>query len=177
MRRRPALLVLAVPLAYAAAWLGSAFLDDPCFLAGGERDRIDYLQRWLPPHVDCRITEPGGATRIEQGSAETFLALFGLALVLAAALIAPHAALIAPHAAAAIAQPPRDATPVAAGAGVPMFRGGPAHSGPWPAGKPVVRWSVDLGSLVLGSPAVVDGVAHGANTAGVLDAGAGSAGS
>ncbi len=61
-------------------------------------------------------------------------------------------------------RPSREATPVAFGANVPMFRGDPVHTGahhePGPAGEPVVRSWVDLGGLVLASPAVIDGAVY-----------------
>ena len=93
--------LLVIALAYGVAWFSDAALGDPCAEAGGETDSDDYVQRWLPPRTDCRITGAGGATRVEKGSAEVSLTMFALTLVLAAALLARAA--LALRAAAALA--------------------------------------------------------------------------
>jgi hypothetical protein len=89
MRTRLGLILLAVTFAYAAGWLRDAFLhDDPCLGARvRELDRVDYVDHWLPPRVDCRITRPDGTTLVDKGSSETFFALFALGLIVFAALI------------------------------------------------------------------------------------------
>ena len=92
--------LLVIAVAYGVAWLGDAALGDPCVEAGGETDSVDYVQRWLPPRTDCRVTSPGGEERIEKGSAEVSVTMFLLTLVLAAALLARAA--LAPRAAAAL---------------------------------------------------------------------------
>ena len=93
--------LLVTALAYGVAWLGDAALGDPCVEAGGETDSVDYVQRWLPPRTDCRVTSPGGGTHTEKGSAEVSVTMFLLTLVLAAALLARAA--LALRAAAALA--------------------------------------------------------------------------
>jgi outer membrane protein assembly factor BamB len=85
--------------------------------------------------------------------------------------------LAAPRATAA------QATPVAGGGGVPMFRGDPAHTGvapgPGPSGNPpAVLWSFKPnGFEVRSSPAVVDGtvyIGHGDHNLYALDAASGT---
>jgi hypothetical protein len=89
MGRRAVLAVVVVGMAYGVGWIGDALLnDDPCASAyGREIDRYDYVQRWLPVRTDCRVTTPSGASRIEPGSSEVFLATFALALVAGFALL------------------------------------------------------------------------------------------
>ena len=78
-----------VAIAYGVGLMGDAVLnDDPCVLSyGRETDRHDSVQRWFPVRTDCRITAPSGASRIEPGSSEVFLAMFGWTLVAALALV------------------------------------------------------------------------------------------
>jgi hypothetical protein len=70
--------VLVLCVAYGVGWMSDAVLnDDPCISAyGRETDRYDYVDRWFPARTDCRITAPSGASRIESGSSEVFLAMF-----------------------------------------------------------------------------------------------------
>jgi hypothetical protein len=93
--------LLVIGLAYGVAWMSDAALGDPCVEVGGETDRVDYVQRRLPPRTDCRVTSPGGETRLERGSAEVSVTMFALTLVLAGALLIPAA--LALRAAAALA--------------------------------------------------------------------------
>jgi hypothetical protein len=71
--------LIVVAIAYGVGLMGDAVLnDDPCVLSyGRETDRHDSVQRWFPVRTDCRITAPSGASRIEPGSSEVFLAMFG----------------------------------------------------------------------------------------------------
>ena len=89
MPRRVLVVCVVVAIAYGVGWLSDAALnDDPCLLSyGRETDRHDYVQRWLPLRTDCRITTPSGASRIERGSSEVFLAMSGLTLVAGFALL------------------------------------------------------------------------------------------
>ncbi len=80
-------IIVVFLVAYAVGWLSAAALDDPCVLVGGETDRVDHVERWFPVRTDCRVTTPAGATRIERGSSEVFLATFALTLVAGAALL------------------------------------------------------------------------------------------
>lgn len=62
--------------------------DDPCISAcARETDRYDYVARWFPARTDCRVTTPSGASRIESGSSEVFLAMFAFAPVVGFALL------------------------------------------------------------------------------------------
>jgi hypothetical protein len=79
--------LFAIVLAYGVAWMSDAAIGDPCLEAGRETDRLDYVQRWLPPRTDCRVTSRAGETRIEKGSSEVSLTMFALTLVLAAAVL------------------------------------------------------------------------------------------
>ena len=83
--------LLVIAFAYGVAWFSDVALGDPCVEAGGETDRVDYVQRWLPPRTDCRVTTAGGETYTENGSAEVSVTMFLLTLVLAAALLIPAA--------------------------------------------------------------------------------------
>ena len=80
--------LIVIAFAYGVAWLSDAALGDPCVEAGGETDRVDYVQRWLPPRTDCRVTGQSGRTHTEKGSAEVSVTMFVLTLVLAAAVLA-----------------------------------------------------------------------------------------
>ena len=89
MGRRVVLAVVVVGIAYGIGWMSDALLnDDPCISTyGREIDRYDYTARWFPGRTDCRVTAPSGASRIESGSSEVFLAMFAFALVAAFALL------------------------------------------------------------------------------------------
>jgi hypothetical protein len=66
--------------------------DDPCISTyGREIDRYDYVQRWFPVRTDCQVTTPSGASRIESGTSDVFLAMFALALVAGFALLSRRA--------------------------------------------------------------------------------------
>jgi hypothetical protein len=88
MREGVALVLSGVALAYAVGWASETALnDDPCIEAHvQERDRVEYLERWMPVRNDCRVTSPSGVSRVEEGSAETFLVMFGLTLLVVGAL-------------------------------------------------------------------------------------------
>ena len=79
--------LLAIAFAYGVAWMSDAALGDPCLEAGSETDRVDYVQRWLPPRTDCRVTTRSGDSHVEKGSEEVSVTMFALTLVLAAALL------------------------------------------------------------------------------------------
>jgi hypothetical protein len=81
--------LIVIGIAYGVGLMSDAVLnDDPCVSAyGPEIDRYDYIQRWFPVRTDCRVTTPAGASRIESGSSEVFLAMFGLTLVAGFALL------------------------------------------------------------------------------------------
>jgi hypothetical protein len=89
MGRRAVLGLIVVGIAYGVGWMSDAMLnDDPCISANArENDRYDYVARWFPARTDCRVTTPSGASRIESGSSEVFLAMFALALVMGFALL------------------------------------------------------------------------------------------
>src|ERR1700754_197299 len=89
MGRRVVLALLVVGIAYGVGWVSDAVLnDDPCIAAHArEIDRYDSVARWLPARTDCRVTTPSGASRIEPGSSEVFLATFAFALVVGLALL------------------------------------------------------------------------------------------
>src|SRR5688572_14328113 len=94
--------LIVIASAYGVAWLSDIALnEDPCAAVGRETDREELMQRWLPPHTDCRLTSRNGESRIVQGSVEVSLTMFALTLVLAAALLARAA--LALRAAAALA--------------------------------------------------------------------------
>jgi hypothetical protein len=81
--------LLLIVVAYGVALMSDIALNqDPCGAFGQETDREDYVQRWLPPHTDCRLTSRDGGSRIVQGDTQVSLAMFALTLVLAAALLA-----------------------------------------------------------------------------------------
>jgi hypothetical protein len=81
--------LLVVVVAYGVAWVSDIALNgDTCAASGRETDREDLVQRWVPPHSDCRLTGRDGESRIVQGDAQVSLAMFALTLVLAAALLA-----------------------------------------------------------------------------------------
>ena len=82
MGRRVVLALIVVGIAYGVGWMSDAVLnDDPCISAyAREIDRYDSVARWFPARTDCRVTTPSGASRIEPGSSEVFLAMFALAL-------------------------------------------------------------------------------------------------
>src|SRR5687767_11889085 len=102
MGRRLVLGVVAVVLAYGVGLLSAWMLnEDPCGWVGQETDRIDFVDRWLPPRTDCRITTAGGESRLVEGSSEVFLAMFALTLVLAGALLSGVALLLRAAAVAA----------------------------------------------------------------------------
>jgi hypothetical protein len=85
---RVVLALIVVAIAYGVGWMSDATLNDPCVGASGrEIDRYDHVQRWFPVRTDCQVTQPSGATRIESGSSEVFLAMFPLALVAGFALL------------------------------------------------------------------------------------------
>jgi hypothetical protein len=88
MRKGAALVLLGLALAYAVGWASKTALnDDPCIEAQvQERDRVEYVERWIPVRYDCRVTSPTGVSRVEEGSSETFLVMFGLTLLVAGAL-------------------------------------------------------------------------------------------
>jgi hypothetical protein len=88
MRKDVVLVLLGLALAYAVGWVSEAALNDhPCIEAQAqERDRVEYVERWLPVRTDCRVTSPSGVSRVEQGGSETFLVMFGLTLLVAGAL-------------------------------------------------------------------------------------------
>jgi hypothetical protein len=94
MGRRTLVGLALVGLAYGVGWMSDAVLnDDPCISAyGREIDRYDYVQRWFPARTDCRVTAPSGASRLESGSSEIFLAMFALTLVAGLAVLS-HLAL------------------------------------------------------------------------------------
>ena len=104
--RRSLIAVLVLGVAYGAGWMSNAFLNDPCVYGLRETERVEYVERWFPARTDCRVITPSGATRIESGSSEVFLAAFaltlvvGLALMSRAALAARAAAMLAAGAAA-----------------------------------------------------------------------------
>ena len=81
--------MIVVGAAYGVGWVSDAVLnDDPCISADArEIDRHDAVARWFPARSDCRVTTPSGATRIERGSSEVFLAMFAFALVVGFALL------------------------------------------------------------------------------------------
>lgn len=83
MGRRVVLALIVVGIAYGVGWMSDAVLnDDPCASAPGrEIDRYDYVQQWFPVRTDCQVTTPSGASRIESGTSDVFLAMFSLALV------------------------------------------------------------------------------------------------
>jgi hypothetical protein len=87
---------LVVCVAYGVGWATSAALDDdPCIAAhGGETDRYEYVERWFPVRTDCRVTTPSGASHVERGSSEVFLAMFGLTLVVGLALVTSIALIV-----------------------------------------------------------------------------------
>jgi hypothetical protein len=89
MDRRVVLALMVVGIAYGVGWMSDAVLnDDPCISAyGREIDRYDYVAWWFPVHTDCRVTTPSGASRIESGSSEVFLAMFALVVVAGFALL------------------------------------------------------------------------------------------
>ncbi len=89
MIRRVAIAALLIGVAYGVGWMSQAALgDDPCLPAGvRETDRYDYVDRWLPPRTDCRVTTSSGDTKTASGSSEVFLVMFTLTLVVIAALI------------------------------------------------------------------------------------------
>jgi hypothetical protein len=89
MGRRVVVASIVVAIAYGVGWLGSAVLnDDPCISSQArEIDRYDHVSRWFPARTDCRVTTPSGASRIESGSSEVFLAMFAFALVVGFALL------------------------------------------------------------------------------------------
>jgi hypothetical protein len=89
MGRCVVLALIVVGIAYGVGWMSDAMLnDDPCTSSHArEIDRYDYVARWFPVHTDCRVTTPSGASRIESGSSEVFLAMFALALVAGFALL------------------------------------------------------------------------------------------
>jgi hypothetical protein len=89
MGRRAVLALIVVGIAYGVGWVSDAVLnDDPCISAHArETDRTDPVARWFPARTDCRVTTRGGASRIERGSSEVFLAMFAFALVVGSALL------------------------------------------------------------------------------------------
>jgi hypothetical protein len=89
MGTRIAVGLALVGIAYGVGWMSDAALnDDPCVSASGrEIDRYDHVQRWFPARTDCRVTTPSGASRLESGSSEVFLAMFALSLVTGLALL------------------------------------------------------------------------------------------
>jgi len=81
--------LLLIVVAYGVAFMGDITLNqDPCGGFGHETDREDYVQRWIPPHTDCRLTSENGESRIVQGDVQVSLAMFALTLVLAGLLLA-----------------------------------------------------------------------------------------
>jgi hypothetical protein len=94
MSRRLVIALILIGIAYGVGFMSDAVLnDDPCVSAyGREIDRYDYVQRWLPARTDCRVTTPSGASRLESGSSEVFLAMFALTLVTGLAVLS-HLAL------------------------------------------------------------------------------------
>src|SRR3712207_9158033 len=88
MGRRVVLALGVVVVAYGVGWISDAVLfDDPCIFVGRETDRHDYVTRWFPVRTDCRVTTPSGASRIEPGSSDVFLAMFAFTLVAGFALL------------------------------------------------------------------------------------------
>jgi hypothetical protein len=94
MGRRIVVGLALVGIAYGVGWMSYALLtDDPCISAyGREIDRYDYVPQWFPVRTDCRVTTPSGASRLESGSSEVFLAMFALTLVTGLAVLS-HLAL------------------------------------------------------------------------------------
>ncbi len=81
MLRRLLPILVVVAVAYVVGWLGQGVLvDDPCIGLGEERGSVDYVDRWVPPRTDCRVTGPDGSVQLDAGSAEIFLVLFVSAL-------------------------------------------------------------------------------------------------
>jgi hypothetical protein len=103
MGRRLFVALIVVGIAYCVGWMADAVLnDDPCVSAFGlETDSHDYVQRWFPARTDCRVTTATGASRVEPGSSEVFLAMFGLTLVTGLVLLSRLA--LAARAAAVLA--------------------------------------------------------------------------
>jgi hypothetical protein len=85
--RRSLIAVLLLGVAYGVGWLSDAFLNDPCVSSVRETEQVEYVERWFPARTDCRVISPSGATRIESGSSEVFLATFALTLVVGLALM------------------------------------------------------------------------------------------
>jgi hypothetical protein len=86
--RRVLIVVAVIGVAYGVGWMSDAVLNDPCVSSHvREIDRYDYVEKWFPARTDCRVTTPSGASRIESGSSEVFLATFALTLVVGVALV------------------------------------------------------------------------------------------
>jgi hypothetical protein len=85
--------VVVLVVAYGVGRASDAVLnEDPC-MASYVREDDDYavLHRWFPPRSDCLVTTPSGEARVDRGSSEVFLAMFGLTLVVALAFFATMA--------------------------------------------------------------------------------------
>jgi hypothetical protein len=82
--------MVTIGVAYAVAWMSDLMLnDDPCLRPHArEGDDYDYVQRWFPARIDCRVTTRDGSVYVERGSSEVFLTMLALTLIAALALAA-----------------------------------------------------------------------------------------
>ncbi len=95
-RRPVGILLLALPPVYFAALVfGGAFDLNPC--QGVDVDRsiaIDDEWRWWPPRYDCRVVWDDGSVRVLRGSADGFLTVFAVGMLLVALLVGPGRAVL-----------------------------------------------------------------------------------
>ena len=83
---RKAVLVLALPFAYAMGWLADAMLnDDPCLNFMVETGpQVDFDDELWPARTNCVVA----GRRVETGDPTVFYAVFGFWLVVAGLLLA-----------------------------------------------------------------------------------------
>ena len=85
-RWRTAVLVLALPVAYAMGWYADAMLnDDPCLeFMHDTAPPVDFENEWWPARTNCAVD----GTVVERGDPTVFYAVFGFWLVVAGLLLA-----------------------------------------------------------------------------------------
>jgi outer membrane protein assembly factor BamB len=141
--------------AFATAPAGTTPLRPPSPGHSNGRTAPRERWRWLP------------ALPVSKERRRWAMAQFATALLLIVTLLGIYFSFLRPENHEAVAPVGGTATPVTAPApapSVPMFRGNAARTGvmpgPGPAGTPAVRWRFHTGEGIIGSPAIVDGVAY-----------------